>query len=271
MENTRSRSWCLTINNYTEDDVMSIKNWKAEYKIVGKECGSQGTHHLQIYFRMKEAKTFTRIKKEFPRAHIEVAKGDDMANKKYCSKEEVLIEEGTVKQQGKRNDIDTIREMVADGQNMREILQVATSVQSVRMAEIHMKYFEGKRNWKPLVKWYYGGTGVGKSKRAYEESEDPYVALDTIKWWEGYDGHKHVIIDDMRGDFAKFHQLLKLLDRYEYKVECKGGSRQFLAEQIIITSCYSPQQMFSCKTEEDLGQLFRRIDICEELFSLGNI
>lgn len=261
----RSRAWCLTINNYTADDLETITNWKAEYKIVGDEIGESGTPHLQIYFRTKEAKTFRRIKKEFPQAHIEIAKGDDLANKAYCSKQKILIEEGTPKQQGKRNDIIEIRELVNQGSNMRDILDVATSLQSVRMAEIHLKYFEKKRDWKPLVKWYYGPTGTGKTKRAHEESEDPYVCLDTIKWFEGYDGHEHVIIDDMRADFSKFHQLLKLLDRYQYKVECKGGSRQFLAKQIIITSCFSPQQMFSGKTDEQLDQLLRRIDILEEI------
>lgn len=262
---SRSRAWCLTINNYTENDLETITNWKAEYKIVGDEIGENGTPHLQIYFRNKEAKTFRRIKKEFPQAHIEIAKGDDLANKTYCSKQKILMEEGTPKQQGKRNDIHEIRDMVKQGNNMRQILDVATSLQSVRMAEIHLKYFERKRDWKSLVKWYYGPTGTGKTKRAFEESEDPYVCLDTNKWWEGYDGHKHVIIDDMRADFCKFHQLLKLLHEYAYTVECKGGSRQLLAEQIIITSCYSPQEMFRGKSEESLDQLLRRIDILEEI------
>ncbi len=262
----RSRSYCLTINNYQPEDVAFITNYEAEYLVVGDEVGESGTPHLQIYFRLKNAKTFSKIKKEFTTAHIEIAKGDDHQNKAYCSKQNLILEKGTPKQQGKRTDVERIREMVADGNTLRDILQVATSIQSVRMAEIHLKYFERKRNWKPNVYWFYGETGTGKSKLAYEMSVDPYVTLDTIKWWEGYDGHAHVIIDDMRGDFAKYHQLLKLLDRHEYKVECKGGSRQFLAEQIIITSCYSPQQMFTHKAEEeDLGQLLRRITEIREI------
>ena len=46
--------------------------------------------------------------------------------------------------------------------------------------------------------------------------EDIYTCLDNYKFWEGYDGHDNVIIDDIRGDFCKFHQLLKLLDRYKH-------------------------------------------------------
>lgn len=263
---TRARNWFLTINNYNNDELEYAKNYTSVYKLIGQEtCPTTGTPHIHVYMELKAQKTFSKIKKDFPRANIKVAKGNAEQNLGYLSKEKLIHEEGTPKQQGKRTDIEQVREMIQEGNNMRDILQIATSVQTIRMAEIHLKYYEKKRDWKPHVKWYYGETGTGKSKRAFEESVDPYVCLDTIKWWEGYDGHKHVIIDDMRGDFCKFHQLLKLLDRYEYKVECKGGSRQLLAEQIIITTCYTPEQMFGNKTDEDLAQLLRRIDILEEI------
>ena len=269
---TRARNWFLTINNYSIEELEFAKNYTAVYKLIGQEtCPTTGTPHIHIYLELAYQKTFRKMKKEYPRANIKVALGSAHDNFRYLSKEKLLLEEGIPKQQGQRKDIEQVRDLIHDGNNMREILMVASSIQTIRMAEIHLKYFERKRNWKPVVKWYYGETGTGKSKRAFDESEDPYVCLDTIKWWEGYDQHKHVIIDDMRGDFCKFHQLLKLLDRYEYKIECKGGSRQFLAEQIIITSCYTPDQMFGNKTDEDLQQLHRRIDILEEIIYKNNI
>ncbi len=142
--------------------------------------------------------------------------------------------------------------------------------QQLRFAEQLEKYYERKRNWKPVVKWYWGETGTGKTKTAYEEflakAEDPddiYFSMDTGKWWEGYDAQPYVIIDDMRGDFLKFHQLLKLLDRYPYKVECKGASRQFLATEIIITSCVPPEELYP-NLGEQVEQLIRRIDNIKE-------
>ena len=143
---------------------------------------------------------------------------------------------------------------------MRDIVPVAKSVQTVRMAEIHLKYFETKRNWKPEVIWCYGPTGSGKSKYAHETAEDAFVALETGQWWEGYDQHEDVIIDDMRKDFVKFHTLLKLLDRYPFVIECKGGSRQFLAKRIFITTPLHPLELYD--TREDVKQLTRRIDKC---------
>ena len=254
----RSRTWCLTINNYSSVDVETLKGLKTVYIIVGDEIGENQTPHLQVYFRKKSQTTFSAIKKIFPTAHIEVAKGNDTQNREYCSKQSILYEAGEISQQGKRTDIEMVRDAVLGGESMRDIVTHAKSVQSVRMAEITLKYYEKKRTWKPQVYWYYGATGTGKTFQAHQKSIDPYVSMDTGQWWEGYDAHSHVIIDDMRKDFMKFHQLLKLLDRYPYQIECKGGSRQFLAKQIIITSCYHPRDLFD--TREDIQQLIRRID-----------
>ena len=84
--------------------------------------------------------------------------------------------------------------------------------------------------------------------------------MSTGKWWEGYDGQEVVIINDYRKDFCKFHELLNLLDRYPYRVECKGGSRQFTSKTIVITTPLSPEETWENRTSEDLGQLLRRID-----------
>jgi len=131
------------------------------------------------------------------------------------------------------------------------------------MAECILKYHEPKRTDKPYVRWFWGATGTGKSKLAYEILGDEcYTCLSTGKWFEGYDGHDNVLIDDMRKDFLKFHELLRLLDRHAFRVECKGGSRQFRATQIIITSCYAPDTLFD--TREDIQQLLRRIDEIKE-------
>lgn len=261
MENQRSRSWCLTINNYTPEIVTQLKEMKnVQYIIVGDEVGTNGTPHLQIYFRLKTQKTFSKIKKEYPTAHIERAIGNDADNRKYCSKQIILYESGEVSTQGTRTDLHGIKDMLIENPKISHILDNLTNYQQIRTAEKLLTYVEPKRNWKPEVLWYYGPSGSGKSRRAYEEHPDAYTAMDTGNWWEGYDGDEVVVIDDMRKDFLKFHQLLKLLDRYPYRVEVKGGSRQFLAKTIIITSCYSPREMWENKTDENLTQLIRRID-----------
>lgn len=263
--NKRSREWCLTINNYGQEECDKLIALKTQYIIVGKEVAESGTPHLQIYLYFKNPVMFSTLKKKFPTAHMEKTKGSPEQNKVYCSKEKnLLIERGDLPQQGKRTDIDNVKDIIHNGGNMRDVCVVAKSVQSVRMAEIQLKYFEKKRDWKPIVKWFYGETGSGKTRSAFEECVDPWVSMNNAKWWEGYDGHEYIIIDDMRRDFCKFHELLKILDRYEYRCECKGGSRQLLAKKIIITTPLHPCLMYEGRDDEDIQQLLRRIDVIRQ-------
>ena len=73
-DDDRSRSWCLTINNWKEEDLEKLKN-KVKYKyiIVGDEVGENGTPHLQVYFHLNSQAYFKTIKNKFPTAHIEPA------------------------------------------------------------------------------------------------------------------------------------------------------------------------------------------------------
>ena len=269
MTDKRSRDWCFTINNYQEADISSLLEIATTtvYLVFGKEVGSSGTPHIQGYLYFKDAKTFSRLKKLMPTAHIEPRcdKSTPLQAATYCKKDGDFQEFGTLPQpQGKRNDLQVVRDMINNGSRMIDVLEVATSYQSVKMAELMLKYKEKKRNWKPYVEWYWGSTGTGKSRAAFSKfGDDCYVAMDSAKWWEGYDAHENVIIDDMRDSFMPFQAFLRLLDRNAYRVEVKGASRQFLARHIIITSPHHPKDMYRAEME-DIEQLLRRIDVIVE-------
>lgn len=264
MPDKKHRSFAFTLNNYSDNDIVLLKGIVCNYIIFGKEIGDSGTPHLQGTICMVNPISFKSICKKIPKAHIEpcICTSSSIT---YCKKGGDYAERGDAPAQGKRTDIIAVKAMMNSGSNLRDVIQFTESYQSIRHAECHLKYFEKPRNHKPIVVWYHGSTGTGKSRRAYDECDghDTYTAMSTGKWFEGYDAHTHVIIDDMRKDFMKFHELLRLLDRYAMRVECKGGSRQFVATHIYITSCYSPQELFD--TREDVNQLLRRIDSIEEL------
>lgn len=266
---TQLRNVCLTINNYDESDFTNLRNWDAiSYAVLGREIApTTGTPHIQGYLEFKSPKKFTTLKKMMPRARLVPRNGTAAQAAEYCKKDDNFEEWGQISHQGKRSDIQTVRDMLNEGSNMRDVVQVSNTYQAIRMAEVHLKYFEKPRTWKPHVVWCYGPTGTGKSRYAYEQCEghDTYTAMSTGKWFEGYDRHTHVIIDDMRRNFMMFNELLKFLDRYEYRVEFKGGSRQMLCTHIYITSCYHPADLYD--TREDIGQLTRRIDEIKEFKS----
>ena len=273
------RGYSYTINNYTETDVNQVLALSklSSYTVYSYEIGETGTPHIQGYSYFKNPRSFNTIKEALPRAHIEVSEGTQAENKIYCigpySKDGKSKpynpnhqEIGEISGQGKRNDLNEIRTLLQEGKGMKDVVEIATSYQSVKMAEQILKYHEVKRRWKPKVYWFYGATGCGKTETAWEMFPNAYESMATGKWWEGYDAHEDVIIDDMRGDFCKFHELLRLLDKYPYRVESKGTSRQFLARNIVITTCFHPSKIF--ETREDVGQLIRRIDEIREFKKL---
>ena len=117
--NQRYRAWCMTINNPTTEEVEFLENIECRYLIVGDEVGEEGTPHLQIYIYFVNGRTFNRMKRDFPRAHIEVARGSPEENREYCSKENVMIERGNIPTQGRRSDIIAYIELVKSGRTDR--------------------------------------------------------------------------------------------------------------------------------------------------------
>lgn len=262
---SRIRNWCFTLNNYRELDCAHIRAMKWTYCIFGKEVGDEGTPHLQGYIELKNAKTRRAFKKKFNNngVHLEGARSNGIVNKIYCSKEKDTFEGGTMKHQGKRTDIIIIREKLDDGTNLRNLIKEVPCFQAFKIAEKWMEYHEKPRRWKPYIVWFHGSAGTGKSRTALLSV--PYIdtyehSFESEKWWPGYDAHKNVIINDFRPTWCGFNRLLNILDRYGCRVETKGGTRQFLAKKIIITSNHCPQRLFKNMPGEATNQLLRRID-----------
>jgi len=259
---SKSRDYCYTLNNWTEDEYDKIKSIEAQYHVIGKEIGEQGTKHLQGYIYFTNPRSFNAVKKLLLRSHLERTAGTPEQAAAYCKKENDFEEIGKCPQQGKRTDVEVVREELAMGNGIRGVVKRATNLQQIKIAEAILKYEEPKRDWKPNVAWYWGLTGTGKSKQAHEvfSGTDFYrKTANTGKWWEGYDAHENVLIDDMDENNFPYKNLLDLLDRYECRVECKNGTRQFLAKNIIITASIDPHTMFQ-REDQSGGELLRRID-----------
>lgn len=77
------------------------------------------------------------------------------------------------------------------------------------------------------------------------------------KWWEGYQGQKNVIMDDIDPDLAKcLKQHIKLWgDGYTVVLEVKGGAVKDNYLNFIVTSQYSIRE---CFTDEKYYQAIKR-------------
>lgn len=117
---------------------------------------------------------------------------------------------------------------------------------------------------------YWGETGVGKSRRAWEEaSAYAYPKNPRTKWWDSYRGQPHVVIDEFRGDID-IGYLLRWTDRYPVLIETKGSGCSLMAEKFWITSNLHPKDWYPMVDEETKQALFRRLKIFR-IFQNGDI
>lgn len=112
-----------------------------------------------------------------------------------------------------------------------------------------------------VVLW--GPTGVGKSRRAWEQAGlHAYPKDPRSKYWDGYRGQEHVVIDEFRGDIDIGH-VLRWFDRYPVIVEVKGSSVVLNARKIWITSNLPPKDWYPTLDEPTRAALMRRLNVIE--------
>jgi len=268
--NKKVRGWALTLHDYTEADYERWKTLPVTWMIYGREkCPTTGRPHLQgaVYCK-NQIRLFPLIRLlGTPRVRARPWYAGDAngarGNAAYCSKDACdVVEYGVRPRQGRRVDIEEIKEVVHRTHSMRAVLDVATNLQQIQIAERHLKYMRPPRREGIEVYWYWGPTGTGKSHAAeVEAGEEAYFCCETSQYWEGYDGEKHVVIDDYRPGFSTFSWFLRLLDKYRLRVNCKYGSAPLCATKVWITSTKRPDEMWHGRTDEDVRQLCRRMTV----------
>lgn len=134
MVQSKSKYWCFTLNNYTEEEEEQLKNVEASYIVYGKEVGENSTKHLQGYVEFPIRKTLSTIKKipGFARSHLEVRRGTAKEASEYCKKEEgaEIYEKGSLSlvSQGHRSDLDKVIADVKAGMKKRELWETHPKV-----------------------------------------------------------------------------------------------------------------------------------------------
>nr|WAE42743.1 MAG: replication associated protein [Cressdnaviricota sp.] len=297
-QTTKYITW--TLNNHTEEERIHIAGSECTYVTYGFETApTTGTPHLQGYAESDKPRSTTWWKNQLGQRISDIQKrlGTQEQAIKYCQKGEQskdewnewkekgggwlgpnwglnanFVEHGEkakIGKKGQRNDLPIIRDIIMkDHGTMLNVIDACTGYQALRGGQIMLSYRPmKKRREKRYIHWYHGATGFGKTDLAYVEAcegtdDEPYWSNDSLKWFDGYCGQKRVIFDDYRPRMVTFEFMLRILDKYPVRVPFKGGYVEWEAEEIWITSCKSPEELYTWEgnLREDIGQLLRRID-----------
>lgn len=260
-----AKNWVFTLNNFTEEDQVHLQNFGdnelIRYLVFGRESGERGTPHLQGYISWRDRRSLDYCRNAIsPRAHFEVMRGTPAQASVYCKKEGDFEEFGELPGgRGSRSDLQSALVAVKSGISRVDLIEqhsLAYARAGRMLSEYQLLNAPG-RDWETFVSVYWGETGIGKTRKAFEEAARPYIHPGG-SWFDGYDGHSDVIFDDFGGSEFKITYLLKLLDRYQMRVPIKGGFVQWVPRKIWITSNYSPDAWFPNAKDEHVRALKRR-------------
>jgi len=264
-----ARGFCWTINNPNEWDKIDVNKCQEhrsfKYLCYGNETGEGGTFHLQGYIHFLAPVGFTAVKKLLPRAHIEKRRGTVEQAISYCKKDGDFIEYGAIPESSGDSTIKT----------WNEIIKRAKSGDLEWIEENHPKVYlryintlRGLRVREPVIlselvnEWWFGKTGVGKSRRLWEEYP-VHFKKELNKWWCGYRDEDVVAIEEWSPKNECTGSMLKIwADRYPFTGQVKGGALQGIRpKKIIVLSNYTIKECFpDPRDHEPLLRRFKQVE-----------
>jgi len=304
MENKTGKKFQLTINNPQDKGLTHtvIKEKLSELKnilywVMADEEGLDSkTPHTHVFFMSKNSIRFSTIKKLFPDAHIEVAKGSAKENRDYVLKagkwasdekadtkiEGSAEESGELPEergQGHRSDIEDLYNMILDGKTNAEIMAERPSLalhigkmEKIRQEIIFEQFRDEFRHL--TVTYIWGKTGVGKTRYVMEKYgyRNVHHVTDYLHPYEKYFGQDVICYEEYRSSFT-MTEILQYLDgyplslpaRYENKTAC------FTKVYIISNIDLKEQYPFIQREEPETWKAFlRRIHKVIEFDADGN-
>ena len=203
---------------------------------------------------------------------VRIEKGDPRNHPDYGKNLKLHEEWGRMPQQGARADLEELRDEIMAGKRFEEILvERPTAVHQYGRTIVPLCTVASRLNekmWEPECEWHYGSSGAGKTHVWKSQWKRPgtgrWIKLNRAdwkehKWFEGYDRHENVVINEFRGE-VNYDELLEWLEDAPHDVPVRGkGPVPFVPNKIIITSRKSPAETFWKTNENDcLYQLTRR-------------
>lgn len=293
MADKQSRKYQLTINNPQEKglDHEAIKKaleqlTALDYYCLADEIGAETqTQHTHVFVVLRNSTRFSRIKRLFPEAHIEAAKGTIQENRAYVQKSGKWAEDpkadtsvsGTFEEsgeppeepgQGARSDIAEIYRQIDEGMSNAEIMaanpdsaKYISLMDRVRQEVLADRF---KNQWRDLtVTYIFGKTGSGKTRSVMEKYgyENVFRATNYQNPFDTYKGQDVIIFEEFRSSLP-ISDMLKYLDGYPAMLPCRYADKVACYTQVfLISNIPLDAQYFNVQHEEKESwcALLRRI------------
>lgn len=249
--------WLLTIPQYSFTPYLppGIAYIRGQLESGGQD----GYLHWQLYVCSRNKMSLRAVRQIFGPYHAELSRSS--AAREYCWKEETRVD-------GTQFELGTLPVRRNNAKDWDKILNAAKSGSFDEIpADVLVRYYSGLRNIRAdygrvegvekIVEVFWGPTGLGKSRKAWEDYPTAFPKDPRSKFWCGYRGEKVVIIDEFRGNIDISH-LLRWCDRYPCRVEIKGSSVPLCADRIILTSNLEPSKWYPDVDPETYQALRRR-------------
>ena len=308
---TKGRAWVATVQisnmekmdlteeQYSNHEYLAdhlIKLWedsgKGRHAAAAICTSAQGLYHAHMAL-YGNTTTLKKVADILHQSHVEPQLGGKKELAGYLLKEGKYEEKGEIvhfiknltviqDNQGNRNDLDDIEEMINSGMTPREIY--AESFRYRKYEKLIKSAFIQKRiDDTPPIKqmdnvWHFGRAGTGKThtyiKLCEEHPDDVYLCNDYSNSGSsggGFDNYAEnpariLVLDEFRGNMP-YNTLLSILDVYSRnQVHCRYQNIYALWESVHICSIYAPDEAYrfmvqdSERNTDSIYQLLRRLN-----------
>lgn len=307
--NYKARAWMVTvqekncqnleIQEYKDPEALAktlTQIWEQSSKKNDRVCAvavcrsANGLYHAHIA-AYGNSTTLNCVAKVFGNAHVEPQLGGKEALKGYILKEgsyeekgeEVLFSlgiENIQDVQGKRTDMDTIKEMISEGNSPQTIFD--TNIRYRKYEKMILSEYISKRiKDAPMVKqmhceWHTGESGSGKSYTYIKlceryGRENIYFLNDMqnggLDLYMEQGAPKVLFIDEVKPSDVTYRQMLMLTDTYtDAQTHSRFHNTINLWDEVYVTSVYGIREFYNelvpadKRAVESFEQLQRRFN-----------
>lgn len=288
----KRRSFVITMNNPEAHGLTLnivdkvVKALKPNYYCRCMEVGERGTKHIHIYFFRSSNIRFSTLKRRFPTAHIEEARGTASQNRDYIMKggkweltdKAKTSIEGTFAEFGElpieagdrpkkppmmAEVIDMIEAGATDAEIIKAIPNAASQVKNFPAIRAAINASKQQKFREIEVVYLYGATGTGKTRSIFASHEQRDICRITHYSQSGaifdaYDSQDVLVFEEFASQIP-LSEMLNYLDVYPIKLPARYADKTALYTKVYITSNLSLDEQYPDEPTKRREALYRRI------------